>query len=941
MLLWGVLVQDLKSTLNLPRTDFPMKANLPQVEPRRLEEWRASDLYGRVRAARKGDPPFVLHDGPPYANGHIHLGTALNKVLKDVVVRSQRMLGHDAPYLPGWDCHGLPIELQVDKNLGAKKREMTPVAFRRACREYAEKFVAIQRSEFERLGIMGEWDHPYLTMAPSYQAAIVRQLAVFVEKGLVYKAKKSVHWCISCRTALAEAEVEYDENHVSPSIDVRFPLAEPDALKLAGRYPALAGKKVSAVIWTTTPWTLPANLAVAFHPEANYGFYPVEGTNDVVLIADALRDAATARWKGPRLAAPLAVVKGAELEGVRFRHPWIDRDSPGVLGDYVTLDTGTGVVHTAPGHGWDDYLTGVRYGLEIYCPVDEGGRFTPEVEHFAGKRVFEANPELVRFLEQRGALLASGTETHSYPICWRCKNPIIFRATEQWFIALDKGGLRQQALDAIGRVAWYPAWGEDRIRGMIETRPDWCISRQRLWGVPIPAFYCKACKTPVLTAEVLRRVADLFEKDSADAWYEMAAAELLPAGFRCPACGSDAFEKEQDILDVWFDSGSSHAAVLGHRPDLGWPADVYLEGSDQHRGWFHSSLLIGTATRGGAPYRQVITHGFTVDAAGKKISKSLGNDVDTAKLVQNYGAEILRFWTIMVDYREDMRFSEEMLKRVAEAYRKIRNTCRYLLSNLYDFDPARDTVAEADMDDIDRYAIARHRQVTARVLEAYATYEFHVVYHQLVQYCAVDLSSFYLDVLKDRLYCDAADGRRRRASQTLLHRIAEDVPRLLAPILPFTADEVWRLIPGRREESVHLALLPRAEPADESVLQRWNALLEVRSVVTKALEEARAAKCIASSQEAAVVVRGPAASLAPLRSHEEASRIFPGNLASLFIVSKVRLEDAEGPVSVEVARAEGGKCERCWTYSLNVGRLAIHPGVCERCAAVLEARGAQ
>jgi len=476
---------------------------------------------------------------------------------------------------------------------------------------------------------------------------------------------------------------------------------------------------------------------------------------------------------------------------------------------------------------------------------------------------------------------------------------------------------------------------------MIETRPDWCISRQRLWGVPIPAVYCKACKTPSLTPEVLRRVADVFEKETADAWYQRDAAEFLPPGFRCAACGGDSFEKEQDILDVWFDSGSSHAAVLGQRPDLGWPADVYLEGSDQHRGWFHSSLLIGTATRGSAPYRQVITHGFTVDAAGKKISKSLGNDVDTAKLVQTYGAEILRFWTIMVDYREDMRFSEEMLKRVAEAYRKIRNTCRYLLSNLYDFDPARDAVAEADMDEIDRYALARHRQVTARVLEAYATYEFHVVYHQLVQYCAVDLSAFYLDVLKDRLYCDAADGRRRRASQTVLHRIACDLPKLLAPVLPFTADEVWRSIPGQREESIHLALFPKAEPVDEPALQRWDALLEIRATVTKALEEERAAKRIASSQEAAVVVRGPAASMALLRSHEDASRTFPGNLASLFIVSKVRLDDAEGPVSVDVARAEGAKCERCWTYSVNVGRLPVHPGVCERCAEVLESRGAQ
>ena len=938
-------VQDLKSTLNLPQTDFPMKANLPQAEPRRLELWKAEGLYAKVRAARKGRPPFVLHDGPPYANGHMHLGTALNKVLKDVVVRSRSMAGHDAPYVPGWDCHGLPIELQVDRNLGPKKKQMSAVAFRRACREYAEKFVAIQRAEFERLGVAGEWESPYLTMSPGYQATIVRQLADFVEKGLVYKAKKSVHWCISCRTALAEAEVEYDERHESPSIDVRFPLAEGARAKLEALFPALAGKNVHAVIWTTTPWTLPANLALAFHPEADYAFYPVEGTSDVLLLAKAVKDAAVARWSAKgnaagtpgALGAPLAEAKGAAFEHVRFRHPWIDRDSPGVLGDYVTLDTGTGVVHTAPGHGWDDYLTGVRYGLEIYCPVDESGLLMPEVERFSGKRVFDANPEIVTFLKERGSLLYAGKEAHSYPICWRCKNPIIFRATEQWFIALDGDGrLRERALEAIGKVQWFPAWGQERIRNMIATRPDWCISRQRLWGVPITAFYCKGCGRAVMQGDLCRRMADLFEKESADVWYEREAKDLLPPGFACPGCGKGEFDKEKDILDVWFDAGSSHAAVLGHRTDLAWPADVYLEGSDQHRGWFHSSLLIGVATRGSAPYRQVVTHGFTVDADGKKISKSLGNDVDTQKLINTYGAEILRLWTIMVDYREDMRFSDEMLKRVAEAYRKVRNTCRYLLSNLFDFDPAKDAVAEADLEELDRYALARHRQVVGRVLAAYASYEFHLVYHQLVQYCAADLSSFYLDVLKDRLYCDPASGPRRRSAQTVLHRIAEDLARLMAPVLPFTADEVWPLIPGPREESVHMALFAAAERADEAILTRWQGLLDVRAVVTKALEEARAAKKIASSLEAQVAIGAPAALLAPLRAHEEECAVFPGNLANLFIVSKAELREADGDLSVEVSRATGTKCERCWTYSENVGRLSAHSGVCERCAAVLD-----
>ena len=932
--------EDLKPTLNLPRTDFPMKANLPQAEPRRIEQWKDQGLYAKLRAARAGKPRFLLHDGPPYANGHIHLGTALNKILKDVVVRSRTMAGpegHDAPYVPGWDCHGLPIELQVDRDLGRKKKDMTPVAFRRACRAYAEKFVAIQRAEFERLGVMGEWSDPYLTMSPGYQATIVRQLAEFVEKGLVYKAKKSVHWCISDRTALAEAEVEYDERHTSPSIDVPFALSDADAARLAEKHAALRGRHVSAVIWTTTPWTLPANLALAFHPEADYAFYPVEGTAEVLLIAKALRASAPARWNAgrPSLGEPLAETKGAALEGLRFRHPWIDRDSVGVLGDYVTLDTGTGVVHTAPGHGWEDYLTGVRYGLEIYCPVDEAGRFLPEVEGFAGQKVFDANPAVVDLLRKRGALLGSGTETHSYPICWRCKNPIIFRATEQWFIGLDTGGLRQRALEAIATVRWYPAWGQERIGNMIATRPDWCISRQRLWGVPIPAFYCKGCSAALLTGAVARHVADLFEGASADVWYERDAKDLLPPGFRCPTCGGQEFEKERDILDVWFDSGSSHAAVLAQRDGLAWPADVYLEGSDQHRGWFHSSLLIGVGTRGQAPYRQVITHGFTIDAQGRKISKSMGNDVDTQKLIATYGAEVVRLWVSMVDYRDDMPYSDEMIKRVAEAYRKVRNTCRYLLSNLYDFDPAADVVPESRGEEIDLYALGRHRQLLARVLQAYDEFEFHVVYHQLVQYCASDLSSFYLDVLKDRLYCDAPDGPRRRSSQTVLHRVALDLARLMAPILPMTADEVWAAIPGHGGDSVHLAVFPRVDgPAEER--KGWGALLEARAAVTKALEDARAARLIASSLEARVEVAAPAAALAPLRAYEAQGRVFPGNLANLFIVSGVSLAEADGPMAVRVERARGSKCERCWTFSENVGRLSAHPGVCERCAAVLE-----
>ncbi len=927
---------DLKATLNLPRTSFKMKAGLPQTEPQRLKAWKEQGLYAKIREARRGHKRFVLHDGPPYANGHLHLGTGLNKILKDVVVRSRTMAGFDSPYRPGWDCHGLPIELQVDRSLGSKKAKMSALEFRRECRRYAERFVSIQREEFKRLGVMGDWEHPYLTMAPGYQAAIIRQLATFVEKDLVYKAKKSVHWCISCRTALAEAEVEYDEHHTSPSIDVRFPLGDQETEAIAAKIPAVAGKSVHAVIWTTTPWTLPANLALAFHPDAEYGFF--EAGDEVLLLSVELARSAGERFEGVTLGDELGRLKGADLEGVRFRHPWIDRDAKGVLGDYVTLDTGTGVVHTAPGHGWDDYLTGVRYGLDIYCPVDPAGRFTEEVEHFAGVKVFAANEKVIELLRSEGRLLQASRLTHSYPICWRCKSPLIFRATEQWFIALDRGDLRKRALAAIDTVTWHPSWGRERIYGMIESRPDWCISRQRLWGVPIPAMGCQGCGNAVLTAELANHVASLAETESADVWYERDAADLVPEGFACPDCGGKEFEKERDILDVWFDSGSSHAAVLEPDDHLGWPAEVYLEGSDQHRGWFHSSLLIGVGTRDAAPYRQVITHGFTVDSDGRKMSKSLGNVMAPQKVADRFGAEILRLWVATVDYREDMPISEELFARVGEAYRKIRNTYRYLLSNLFDFEPAQDAVAEAELGELDRYALAAHRRVVSRVLEAYDAFEFHIVYHTIVQYCASDLSAFYFDVLKDRLYGDASDAARRRSAQTVLFRIANDLTRLMAPILPFTAEEVWEKLPGEREESVHLSLFPGDEPADADVLERWSDLIDVRQVATKALETARAEKRINSSLEARLEILAPKAQQMALEAHEERGRIWPGNLANLFIVSDVQLIPSEDGLSVNVERAVGAKCARCWTYSDQVGRLTVHPEVCPRCAEVIEAQ---
>ncbi len=933
-------VTDLRSTLNLPRTTFPMKANLPEAEPRRLERWNGMNLYQKVRQARRGAPLFVLHDGPPYANGHLHTGLVVNKVLKDLMIRSRSLAGFDTPYRPGWDCHGLPIEIQVDKNLGSKKQSLSPLEFRRACRAHAEKFVGIQREGFARLGITGEWEQPYRTMDASYQAVILRELATFVDRGLVYKARQAVHWCINDKTALAEAEVEYDENHESPSIDVAFPLSPTETEKLAQRFPSLTGRRVAALIWTTTPWTLPANRAVAFHPDFDYGFYPVEGRQDVLIVAKALREPSLQRLgassPGVSLGEALAEAEGAAFEGLRFRHPWLDQDAPGVLGDYVTREAGSGVVHTAPGHGWDDYTTGVRYGFEIYCPVDETGRFEPEVEHFGGQRVFDANPAIVTLLAAKGALLSNSKVRHSYPLCWRCKKPIIFRATAQWFIGLDRSGLRESALAAVEAVRWYPEWARERMHNMIATRPDWCISRQRLWGVPIPAFYCEGCRAILLTADTARAVADIFERESADAWYEREADALLPAGTRCVSCGGTRFTKETDILDVWFDSGSSHAAVLGKRADLPWPADLYLEGSDQHRGWFHSSLLIGVGTRGSAPFRQVVTHGFAVDGEGRKMSKSLGNDVDLPKTIKQYGAEILRLWVAMVDYREDMRISPEMLARVAEAYRKIRNTCRFLLSNLGGFDPAGHGVPQSALEEIDAYALARFREVVRRVRKAYDDYEFHLVYHELLKYCASDLSSFYLDVLKDRLYCEVAGGPRCRSAQTVLYTIADGLARLLAPVLPFTADEVFTAMSGRADGSVHTALFPTVEETDQGLLDRWEMLLEVRSAVTKALEEARARKEIAASQEALVDIEAPSAVLASLKRYGATAAGFPSPLAALFIVSDARAREGS-ELRVGIERARGAKCERCWNYSEKVGTFAVHPSVCERCASILEA----
>ena len=929
-----------KNTVNLPRTDFPMKANLQTTEPEWLARWRDMDLYGQIRQNRAGRPKFVLHDGPPYANGHIHIGHALNKILKDFIVRSRTMAGYDAPYVPGWDCHGLPIELKVDRELGPRKRDMSVADFRLACRRYADEYVGIQREEFERLGVLGLWSKPYLTMNYGYQAAIVRALGTFVEKGMVYKGKKPVHWCIHCRTALAEAEVEY-EPHTSPSIHVEFRLALGSADELAARIPALAGRYVSTLIWTTTPWTIPSNLAIAFHPDLVYGAYSVGDTH--VIVAQAIVDRVSTATGRP-FGDPVDTFPGAMMEGLAFRHPLYDRDSLGVLGDYVTLEQGTGVVHTAPGHGSDDFHTGVKYGLDVYAPVDPGGRFLDSVERFGGLRVFDANPKIEAALQERGRLWHRESFEHSYPHCWRCQNPVIFVATSQWFISMDAGSLRQQALAAIDRVRWIPAWGRDRIHNMVALRPDWCISRQRSWGVPIPALSCSACQAPLLTKDLVERAARIFDRHGADAWYERPAAEFVPEGLACPSCGGHAFDRERNILDVWFDSGSSHEAVLPSDANLTWPADMYLEGSDQHRGWFHSSLLIGVGTRGDAPFRQVLTHGFVVDEQGRKMSKSLGNTVAPQDVITQSGAEILRLWVAMVDYGQEVRLGPEILARVVDAYRKFRNVLRVLLGNLFDFDPSVDAVPPSRMLEIDRWVMARYANVVARMLKAYEEYDYPTFYQMVNAFITVDLSAFYVDITKDRMYTLGAKSEARRSGQTAMFFIVDGLARLLAPILPFTTEEVWRNLPGQREPSVHLAVFPSdfVTWKNDALLDEWQALLTMRDKVNVELENERRAKAISSNLSARVDLEFDDNGFAFLNHYKDF-------LPTLFGVSDVRIGSQlsvagfagegglpiQAPLTIRVQKADGVKCERCWRIVSSVRSEPNWAGICDRCVEAL------
>jgi isoleucyl-tRNA synthetase len=940
---------DYKDTLNLPKTAFPMKANLARKELELLEFWKKNNTY-RDMQGKDRSKSYILHDGPPYANGHIHLGHALNKILKDIIVKFKSMKGYYSPYVPGWDCHGLPIEHEVDKKLGNKKKDVTILDKRKLCREYALKFLDIQRNEFKRLGVFCDWESPYITMSHQYEASIVREFGKFVQKGYVLKNKKPVRWCPSCITALAEAEVEYADKE-SPSIYVKFRIKDSK-----GKIAIDSDKGTYFVIWTTTPWTLPANMALALHPELMYCLVKT-ADGELIVARKLLKDCMEKTGYKENEYTVKNEIQGSELEGIVCGHPWINREVTTILGDHVTLEQGTGVVHTAPGHGEEDYEIGLKYGLDVFAPVNEKGCFTEEVAGFAGQHVFKVNSAIIDKLKERKNLLGSeGKTSHSYPHCWRCKKPVIFRATEQWFISMDIHDLRQNALAEINNVKWIPAWGEDRIYGMVENRPDWCISRQRSWGVPITLFSCSKCKEIITDAAVTEKIVKEVEKAGADVWFEKSEKELITDGFTCNGCGSHEFIKETDILDVWFDSGVSHAAVLETDNRLSWPADMYLEGSDQHRGWFQSSLLTSTGTRGKAPYKSVLTHGFVVDGQGKKMSKSIGNVISPQEVTDKHGAEILRLWSASADYREDMRISGEIIDRLVEAYRKIRNTCRFLLGNLHDYDFSYFNDADNEqwvkkgLLEIDRLALSMLQNLIQKVTSAYERLEFHEVFHTLYNFCVINMSSFYLDVLKDRLYTYKTDSVERRAAQWVLSKILMSLTKLMAPTLSFMAEEIWSFIPDRTEKSIFLTGFPEGEPEflDVELEKKWAFLLKIREEVNKSLELKRQEKRIGNSLEAKVTLSVKDDYFVILNNY----RSF---LPFLFIVSSVDVIKESGSLesgsqqpdenreasaidglSIHIEKAEGSKCNRCWNWSITTGKYDNFPDLCERCYGVLK-----
>ena len=927
---------DYSKTLNLPETEFPMRAGLPEREPEFLKYWEENKIYEKKQELHAGHKKFVLHDGPPYANGKIHMGTALNKILKDIIMKYKYAQGFDTPYVPGWDTHGMPIEHAAIKNLGLNRHELDTLVLRKECHDYALKWIDEQRTDFKRLGVLGDWDHPYITMTHDYEAVQIHVFGEMAKKGYIYKGKKAVYWCPHCETALAEAEIEYGEEK-SPAIFVKMPLVKDN-----GMLPEAAqGKPAYIVIWTTTPWTMPANVAIALHPDFEYAWVECEG--EILFMAKEMLEAVGKVCKKD-LSNIIGTCKGKDMEYAECRHPFetIDRKSLVVLADYVTLEAGTGCVHTAPGHGADDFETGVRYNLPIICPVDGSGKLTAEAGvDFAGMFVFDANVPIIKYLAGLNRLFGKENIRHQYAHCWRCKNPIIYRATEQWFASVD--GFREEALNAIANhVQWIPSWGEARIHNMVADRHDWCISRQRVWGVPIPIFYCEDCNEHLVNDDTINAVADLFAKEGSDAWWAHSAEEILPQGTKCPKCGGTHFRKESDIMDVWFDSGSSHAAVCKTRPELAWPADMYLEGSDQHRGWFQSSLLTSVATEGKAPYRAVLTHGYVVDGEGRKMSKSVGNTVAPQEVIAQYGADIIRLWAASSDYKADIRISKEIPKQLSEVYRKIRNTIRYILGNTNDFNYETDKVEFKDMLELDRWALMHMQLLKKEVSAAYESYDFHVLYHAIHNFCSIEMSSYYLDILKDRLYAYKADSFERRSAQTAMYEIMLDLVVMIAPVLSFTMEEVWQFMkkPASMPESVFMMPWPecKEEYIDEALESKWDNFIEIRSEITRVLEGARRAKTIGHSLDAKVELHATGEALAILRSVE-------GDLATLLIVSQAKLvEGLAGGVEatgredlkVTVQAAEGEKCERCWIYSDTVGKDAEHPTVCARCAAALK-----
>ena len=935
---------DYKTTVNLPSTAFPMKADLARREPEMLAWWAEQNTYRKLREVARGRPVFILHDGPPYANGAIHIGHAVNKVLKDVIVKARTLDGYDAPYRPGWDCHGLPIEHQVEKTMGRAAKALDARAFRQACRDFALAQVDVQRVDFKRLGVHGQWDDPYLTLSPRYEAEQLRAFAQIIRNGHLYKGYKPVHWCLDCRSALAEAEVEYEER-VSPAIDVRFDVVDREDLRRRfGIATALPDLPASVVIWTTTPWTLPANQAVSVHPEYEYSLLEIAGDagEELVIVATELADAVLAR-AGASRKGELGRVRGAVLERLSLRHPFLEREVPVTLGEHVTLESGTGAVHTAPAHGQDDFAVGQRYGLPVDNPVDDDGRFVPATPLFAREQVFAANPHVVEVLAQKGKLLKHESYRHSYPVCWRHKSPVIFRATPQWFLGMEVAGLRAAALDEIRNVRWTPEWGEQRMSSMIAGRPDWCISRQRTWGVPLTLFtHAETGELHPETPELIERVADLVEKDGIDAWFDLDSRELL-------GDQGDRWRKVTDIMDVWFDSGVSHHCVSRLWSEIRTPADLYLEGSDQHRGWFQSSLLTSVAQKGHAPYKGVLTHGFTVDDKGQKMSKSLGNMIVPQKVVSSLGADVLRLWVAATDYANEISVSDEILKRTADSYRRMRNTARFLLGNLAGFDPARDLLASGRLVELDRWAIERTRELQSEVVAAYRDYAFHLIYQKVHNFCVVDLGGFYLDVIKDRLYTTLTDSEPRRSAQTALYWIAEGLTRWLAPILSFTAEEIWRHMPGERTESVfHTTWVELPATGRGRVAVDWPAVLEVRSVVLRELERLRIEGRIGAPLDAVVDLY-----CAPER--RAALAVLGDELRFLLITSEARVHvaedrpaaasagggEGEGAFWVSVDASSAAKCVRCWHKREDVGHSDRHPQLCARCVTNIEGPGEQ